>query len=185
MNKPLTLLGSCLLTLALLPGCAQTTAGDYLMNRGGDLSDALRLNLKAGQGIGWKFEATRLVHAGFLWENGAYAAGFGNRELAWWQESALSWGLVLGHHQETILRGMNGRYSGSYGWNFSKDGGSAFEMAEPDNFLDLLGFRGTVMLLVGIDAELRVGELLDFVVGLFQFDPSGDDVDYSSLRRAQ
>ena len=36
-----------------------------------------------------------------------------------------------------------------------------------------------MMLGIGFDMELRVGEVVDFVAGIFQFDPAGDDGDYS------
>jgi hypothetical protein len=175
---------ACLLALSLtLPSCASTSAGDYLLNRGGDLVDIVRVHLMVGKGASVKAEVTRGIHAGIGWESEVWAAGIANREINHWRESVFTWGLVLGYHDERAIDGLlDGRYSGSYGWNFGSAGGNAFVTADPDNWLDFLTVRATLMLLVGADAEVRVGEVIDFVVGIFQFDPANDDRAYSSLR---
>lgn len=181
-------LATCLLSLALLPACATQTMGDYLQNRGGDLVDVLRVNVKAGRGIGAKIEYTRMLHLGFGWEQNVWAAGLGNREVTRWQQSLVTWGLLLGYHDEREVRGIESSmntYSGSYGWTFFQGGGNAFAAADPSNPLDLLTFRGSIMLGIGADVEVRVGEIVDFVVGIFQFDPAGDDHVYSALERAR
>ena len=180
------MLAACLLSAALLPACASQTMGDYMLNRGGDLVDILRVNVKAGKGIGAKVEWTRMLHGGILWEQDVWAAGLANRELTRWQESVFSWGVLLGYHDEKDVRGVRpgmNRYSGSYGWTFFQNGGNAFEAAEPNNPLDLLTFRAELMLGVGIDLEVRVGEIVDFLVGIFQFDPAGDDHVYSAMEQ--
>ena len=162
-----------LLALALLPACA---SNDYLNNRGADFVDILRGKVMFGPGIGLKGEATRVIHAGILYNHNSFAAGLGNRELGVWRESAFSWGLIVGHHEEIDTNPIP-YLSGSYGWNFSGDeGGGVFETSGYGGALDLLTFRATAMLVVGIDLEVRVGEVLDFLAGIFQFDPSGDDV---------
>jgi hypothetical protein len=176
---------ACLLSLALLPACANTTASDYFMNRGGDFVDMLRLNAKAGAGIGVKVEWTRFLHLGFVYEHSVWAAGLANRELGYWNESIVSWGLLLGHHQETINSGLDGKMSGSYGWVFGKDGGNVMQFPEADNPLDMLNLRMIWMIGLGLDADIRVGEGLDFILGLFQFDPANDDLDYSEMRRIE
>ena len=50
---------------------------------------------------------------------------------------------------------------------------------------DLITLRGTVMLLLGIDVELRLGELVDFVGGLFLVDLAGDDERYERMRDSE
>jgi hypothetical protein len=176
-------LGSCLLSLALLPACANTTASDYFLNRAGDFVDIVRVNVKAGAGIGAKIEYTRILGAGLLYEYNCWAAGLANRELAYWNETIFSWGLFLAHHEETINSGLDGRMSGSYGWVFGKGGGNLIEFADPDNPLDMINMRGQLMLGLGADLDIRVGEAIDFVLGLFQFDPAHDDRNYSEMRR--
>src|SRR6185436_870246 len=47
--------------------------------------------------------------------------------------------------------------------------------ATENNKLQWLSARICVFAFVGIDAELRVGEALDFVVGIFGLDPAKDD----------
>jgi hypothetical protein len=176
-------LAACLLSLALLPSCASTSAGDYMLNRGGDLVDIVRLHVMAGKGAAVKAEVTRGLHLGIGWESHAWAWGLANREIARWNESVFTWGLVLGYHDEREIEGIDGYYSNSYGWTFGSDGGSGFKNSIEGNPLDFLTVRGTVMLLVGIDAEVRVGEAIDFLCGIFQFDPAGDDRPYSTYKR--
>jgi hypothetical protein len=170
-----------LLVLSLVPACASTSAGDYFVNRGADLVDILRVHVVAGPAFAVKADAFRIIHAGIGWEHNAYAWGLANREVTGWRESVFTWGLLLGHHQEQIVGTTENRVSGSYGFNF-KEKGSAFEMADPNNVLDILTVRGSLMFGVGLDLEVRVGEFVDYLAGIFQFDPSGDDVAVSKMR---
>jgi hypothetical protein len=175
-------LGALLLAMSLLPACATTTAGDYFVNRGGDLVDILRLHVAAGKGASVKAEVTRFIHAGIGWESDVWAWGLANREVTKWRESVFTWGVLLGHHEERSITGTSeGRISGSYGWMFGESG-NGFQMADEDNMLDVLTVRATVMLGLGIDVEVRVGEVIDFIAGIFQFDPAGDDLAVSKLR---
>lgn len=161
-----------LLLALLLPGCV---ANKYINNRAGDLADILRGHLMFGPGIGVKGEATRVIHGGVLYTHRTFAAGLHNRAVGTWRESLFSWGVVAGHHSERALERVP-FVSGSYGWAFgSGEGGGVFEPSPHAGALDLLTFRGTAMLVLGIDIEVRVGELLDFLAGLAQFDPSDDD----------
>lgn len=166
----------------LLPACASGEGSDYAMNRVNDFVDILRCNLKAGAGIGVEYEWTRLAGVGVLYEYKVWAAGLANRELAYWNESIFFWGLLVMHHQETINSGIGGYYSGSYGWEFGKDGGNLIQLNDPKNPLDMINVRLTVMAGIGADIDLRVGEAIDFVVGLFQFDPADDDKHYSEMK---
>lgn len=172
--KPIALLLSLVLVAAALPGCASRSS--YLVNRGGDLADIIEIQFMAGKGAVAKVEATRLLHLGLGHYHDAASAGLANRELATWHSSACTWGLLFGYHDERDVTNIE-HFSGSYGWLFHESGPGAFEEADPLNPLDLLTFRGTVMLFLGIDLQLKVGEVLDFVAGVFQFDPAGDDVD--------
>jgi len=176
-------LAAVLLSLVLLPACASTSAGDYFINRGGDLVDVVRIHVVAGKAAAVKADAFRFIHAGIGWESDAWAWGLANREVTKWRESVFTWGLVLGHHDERSVTGTTeGRVSGSYGWKFGEKGNS-FEFADENNWLDVLTVRGTLMLGLGLDVEARVGEAIDFLCGIFQFDPAGDDLAVSKLRK--
>jgi len=174
-----TAIVALVLTLACwLPGCGTRNA--YLVNRGGDVVDILRIHGMFGPGIAAKAEVTRLLQFGFIVTHNSFAGGLENRAFGGWRESLLSWGLFVGQHSET-LSGID-RYSGDYGWSFGDDGDVFYTSA--GSGLDLLTFRVTGMFILGLDVDFRFGELLDFVAGIFQFDPSGDDIDPSELRRA-
>jgi hypothetical protein len=151
----------------------------------GDLIDIVRFNGKAGLGIGAKWEYSRFLHGGFVYERKVWAAGLANRELAAWNESVWSWGLVIGHYSETIHQGIDGRYTGNYGWVFGQEGGNLIQFNDPNNPLDMLAVRGTLMLFLGLDLDIRAGEAIDFVAGIFGFDPAGDDRKYSEMKRLE
>lgn len=170
---------ACLVTLALLPGC--NMRNKYLVNRGGDLADIVRGHVMFGPGIAAKVEVTRLLQFGFALEHSVVAAGIHNRAIGAWRENVVSWGLLIGHHHEETT-GVP-RVTGSYGWTFG-DSGDRFETAAGTT-LDLITLRVTGMFLLGLDFELRLGEVFDFVAGIFQFDPSGDDIDPDLLRPAE
>ncbi len=172
-------LAACLLTsLLVFPACA--TRDNYVVNRVADFSDILRVHLMFGPGIAVKAEATRLLHLGGAYTHNTFAWGWHNRAVGAWRESIRSWGLLVGHHEEEIGPPLD-YYSGDYGWTFG-EGGMGFQPATGEFDLDLLTFRAQLMLLIGIDLEVRVGEVLDFVAGIFQFDPAADDRDYENMR---
>lgn len=174
------LLAVCLLSAVLAPGCA--SGKNYAINRSADLADIIRGHIMFGPGIAVKLEATRLLHAGGTYTHNTFAWGIHNRAISAWRESSWSWGLIVGAHHEDVT-GVD-YVSGSYGWDFTGEGESGvFKTATGGLDLDLLTCRGTLMLFVGLDLEVRVGEVLDFIAGIFQFDPSGDDADYESMRR--
>lgn len=174
------LLAVCLFSLVLAaPGCS--SGRNYGINRVADLGDILRLHGMAGPGAGVKLEATRLLHAGLLYEKDVYAWGVHDRAIGPWRETVFSWGILVGHHGEE-MEGIP-RLTGDYGWSFADGEGGIFQAGDEDGqlSLDLLTVRGSAMMLIGIDLEVRVGEVLDFVAGIFQFDPAGDDIDYDEL----
>jgi hypothetical protein len=172
-----------LLALPLLAACSSTSAGDYFVNRGADLVDILRVHVAAGKCVAIEVDATRFMSLGITWEDDVWCWGLATREVTKWNESVFAWGLLLGYHDEKSVVGTSdGRVSGSYGWTFG-DKGNGFRMADENNMLDVLTFRGTLMLGIGMDLELRVGEVLDFIAGIFQFDPAGDDIKASEMKK--
>jgi hypothetical protein len=179
--KKFALILALTLLPALLPACASTSAGDYFTNRGADLVDILRIHGAAGRAVAVKVDAFRMFHFGIGWEGNAYAWGLANREVTGWREKVFTWGVLLGHHSEEINGTSENRVSGSYGWTFGEKG-NGFQVADPGNWLDLLSVRGTAMVGIGLDVELRFGEVIDFLAGIFQFDPAGDDVAVSKMR---
>jgi hypothetical protein len=157
------------LLLAALTSCA--SVGDYLSDRGGDLVDSARMKLMFGFGLGVKVDATPWVQVGWIWHD-SWALGLHNRAIGQWDEQVHSWGLLIGHHQEVTT--PIPYYSGSYGWDLPE----GYDWPREGNwFVDFLSFRVQGMgLLIGIDAQVRLGELLiDFPLGIFGLDPSGDD----------
>lgn len=173
------LLAPVLLALALVPGCA--TRNNYLLNRGADLADILRLHVMFGPGAGAKVDVFRVIHGGILYTHDSFAFGLHNRAVGPWRETIFSWGLLVGQHNEIETRGID-RLSGSYGWVFGEKGeGGVFLPPNGKLDLDMLTVRGTAMLVVGVDCEVRIGEVLDFLAGIFQFDPAGDDEDYEAM----
>ena len=178
------ILAAALLSLSLLPACANTSGADYAVNRLNDLGDILRVNVKAGAGVGIQYEWTRMVGVGVLYEYKTWAAGWSNREMAYWNQSIWYWGLIVQQFNETIHSGID-RNSGSYGWQFGKGGGNVMLLNDEDNPLDMINVRLNAMLGLGADIDVRIGEALDFLVGLAQFDPAKDDREYSEMRRLE
>ncbi|MHC4846696.1 MAG: hypothetical protein ACYTCU_11135 [Planctomycetota bacterium] len=148
------------LVLASLTSCA--SVGDYLSDRGGDLMDGARGKLMFGFGFGVKVDATPFAQVGWIWHD-SWSLGLHNRAFGHWDERVHSWGLLYGRHHE-VTSGIP-YFSHSYGWDL------------PGGWLDALSVRVQGMgLLIGLDAQLRLGELLiDFPLGFFGIDPAGDD----------
>jgi hypothetical protein len=167
------LLHACLLSAALLPACASSGGvGGYLEDRGGDLVDILQLHVMAGKVGAVQVDATRFFTVGITYEDNAWAWGLHNRGVGQWNEDIIGCGLILGRHDENRVKGIS-HVSGSYGWDFSD--GMDYSGANGDNPLDWLTFRATVALGLGIDVEVRVGEAIDFVLGIFTIDLANDD----------
>jgi len=156
--------------LALLPACAGTK--NYLDDRVKDLTDVVRLHLIVGNAIGAEVQVTEWIGLGFMYEDDAWAGGWGNRKLTSWDETIRGWGLIIHDWKETT-QGIT-RYSGSYGWfQTAHVGGPSFSRNGAP--LDFLKVRASVALIFGADVEVRIGEAFDFVVGIFTWDPAGDD----------
>jgi hypothetical protein len=159
--------------LAVLLGC---NADQYSKARFRDLGDIVRGHVMAGVGVDAHVEVTTFVGLGF----GAYHAdawGWGDRYFGHWKESVYDFGVVWmnGHGERT--EGVP-RVSGSHDFRFWSAFDARHGPVYTTNALrraDWLTLRATAFLFVGVDVELRLGEVLDFVAGLFGADPSQDD----------
>jgi len=175
------LLASATLALALSPGCESPST--YWSNRGSDLLDTVRIHGMFGPGVGAKLEVTRFLQLGLLGTWKTFALGVADDEAGYWRETIFSWGLLIGAHYELEMKGVE-RVSGSYGWVFLP--GEVFKPSDSGEYdLDIYTIRGTAMLVVGLDLELRMGEIYDFIVGFFTLDPAGDDIDHLERERKQ
>jgi len=158
----------------LLGGCQATQT--YCIDRGLDASDMLRAQVMAGKGGGAVVEATHfyglglLVYSGTAWGLGTRT--FGRREEASFTFDAL---MNIGGSEKVVARGAEpGR---KHEFNVS----SLFEQGQPvyvtteRGFAPWLVLRAGVMVFLGVDVELRGGEMIDFVAGLAGLDPSHDD----------
>ena len=167
--KQVTKVLSVLALLAVTAGCSTGTS--YLRNRGEDFTDIVRAKVMWGPGAGIKLGFTQYLHLGYLRAENVSNWGWANRSADSWKESDTQWGLIVGRNDEKTT-GVT-RYAGTYGWRFSPFG---FDPEQPGNwFVDSLQARVAIMAYGGVDLQLRMGEILDFVVGIFVLDPSGDD----------
>ena len=155
--------------LLVLPGCNVKSA--YVADRAGDFTDILRAKVMAGDGAALKVDVFQVLQFGAYEMWNTHAAGIHDRTADTWIDDISSWGLIVGFHEERV-HGIE-RYSGSYGWDFSDDFG--VYLGRPDNPMDFASVRATLALFVGIDIEVRLGEVIDFVAGIVTLDPSGDD----------
>ena len=166
-----------LLALVLLPACAAPEGNNYFVNRAADFGDMARFNVQVGKGAAIKLEITRVLHFGLGWFDGR-AWGWANREWAGWDYKYTDWGLLVGLYDEINTSPME-YLQGSYGYRFERGGGTRFQ--ETNNHLELLNSRIKLCIFLGLDFELRSGEVIDFLAGIFGFDPSGDDGVYTEM----
>jgi hypothetical protein len=159
-----------LLVLAVAPGCKST--GDYLHDRAMDALDMVRVHLIVGNALGMEVQVTQWVGLGFMYEEKAWAGGLQNRKFGTWDESIRAWGLLI-HNWKENVKGIP-YYSGSYGW-YQRDNQPSAKFYHRDGPIELWTVRGSLAVIIGADAELRLGEVFDFVVGIFGFDPAHDD----------
>ena len=163
-----------LLLAALCAGCAGVK--DYAENRARDLADIVRGHVMAGVGIDVKLEATTFVALGFGGYD-AWAWGLGDRYFGTWHESVYDFAVPgLNHHEELRMEGVP-RVSGSHDFNLSAviRGPDPVYTTDAPRRADWFTLRATVFCFVGVDVELRLGEVIDFVAGIFGGDPSADD----------
>ena len=152
-----------------LAGCAPLA--DYARDRGGDAVDILRGHVMAGFGADAMLEATRALRLG-AGQYEAACAGLHRRALGTWHERVEEGGAFFLHGRFESVTGIP-RVSGSYGtvppWGPTR-------LLQPDEtWVDLFVLRATLMVGLGVDVELRLGQLLDFLGGLALRDPAGDD----------
>ncbi len=154
---------------ALVLSTACSTGTNYFADRAWDLTDIIRIKGMAGEGIGAKLDVTEFLHLGGMYEQDVAAAGWANRSFDSWDENSRSWGLLYGH-EEVKTMGVP-MYAGSYGWH-----GEDFVFSNDDaKLINAMDIRGQVMLGLGLDLQLRSGQAVDFIAGIFMLDPAHDD----------
>jgi hypothetical protein len=153
-------------------GCAGTPR--YLRDRGADFADIVQFHAVASLGADAKLEVTRFVGVGGGAYDG-YAVGFANRRLGAWHERVYDFGVPrfgMNLHAER-LEGTMPSVSGDYDICLR---GSRSEYAHDSQVpLDWMTLRLTAVVFVGADFELRLGQAVDFVAGVFGHDLSLDD----------
>lgn len=157
------------LLAGLLSGCA--SVGDYAHDRAADAVDMLRGHVMIGPGADVMVQVTRALRLGAGYYD-AQCAGLANRELTTWHESVQEGGLLFlnGRYERTVgIRRLTGSYGTVQGW------GSGRLLQPDETWVDLFDLRVTVMFGVGLDLEVRLGQILDFVGGFFLWDPAHDD----------
>jgi hypothetical protein len=160
------------LLLALLPACQGQK--NYWENRYYDAVDMVRGHVMWGKALGAQVELTRFLSLGWSTEQDAGAWGLHKRAIGSWKESVSTWGLILGRHEEQKVSGIP-RVSGTYGWTFPSKGWPHYNSTESKAFMDWFTIRATAAVFIGLDFEVRIGEVVDFIGGIFTWDPSQDD----------
>jgi hypothetical protein len=161
---------------AFLPACAGS--GQYLHDRGADLADVVQVHLVGSVGATAKVEVTRFVGVGGGAYRG-YAVGLANGRWGAWREQVVDLGFIwpdvmwMNAHAEQVEGAPGDRVSGSYFvvWSRSAHG---YEH-DSESPYDWATVRLTAVLFAGVDCELRLDQVIDFVGGLFGSDPLSDD----------
>jgi len=159
-----------LLALALAPGCS--SVNDYLHDRAMDAVDMVRVHLIVGNALGAEVQITQWIGLGFMYEEKAWAGGLATRHFGTWDESIRAWGLLI-HNWKENVKGLP-YYSGSYGW-YQRDNQPSAKFYHRDGPIELWTIRASAAVIIGADAEVRLGEIFDFIVGIVGFDPAHDD----------
>ena len=163
--------------LPVLPLFLLCSCTSYFMQRSDDFGDIIRFKIQAGPGIAVMAEVTR----GIMLGGGIYkvdAFGFANRKFGIWHETTKEAGFVLGIHRETCEQ--RDYYRGDYGLKTAEDG--SYTLTHEDNSVDIWNLRGTLhVVIIGLDLELRLGQLADFITGIFGYDLAGDDYEFANL----
>ena len=161
-----------LLAAVVLTGC---NADEYSKARFRDLGDIVRGHVMAGVGFDADIELTTFVGLG-VGNYRADAWGWGDRYFGHWEENVYEWGLLWANRHDERTQGVP-RVSGSHYFEFFRafNGEGPVYTTNAPRPADWFTLRATVFLFVGVDVELRLGEVGDFVAGLFGQDPSHDD----------
>lgn len=165
LRRSSLLLGIALPLAALALGNAAGCA--YARDRAADLADVLTLEGGVGYGLHADVKATDFLHVGVGYAH-LRKAGFRGRELTWIADREV--GLPV---------------SGILPVGAWRDGGYDRLAHLHASVGDLLAYEdpwrradlevGATLAIVHVRVELSLGHLLDFVAGLFAFDPAGDD----------
>jgi hypothetical protein len=180
--RPATLALAALLA-ACGPGCR------YLANRGKDLTDIVAPGISPGGGIGARVSATRLVALEIIAQKDEDFFGWRER-AAHWYESAYGlpfsiWRMPAIGEGERPVRHWYDMFTTSRRLDqypkreetedrrhtlFFFSGGRGLRLID---FLDVE--VGVSALIGGVELSLRPGQVLDFFLGWFGLDLSGDD----------
>lgn len=179
-----------LIALTCLTACASTGPRDvsgWTEARGADLMDIFGLRIAVGPGLGATVRVTEALQFGYM--------AMGQAELSLPSPKGVS---LRGF--PAVVFGMRGRYGGiwyessqelmlpgfssrDYGARTVHDrpiqreviSGYVTPHGQHDNWQYEIGL-GAHFLAVGVQAEVRLLEALDFLAGLLSFDPAGDDL---------
>jgi hypothetical protein len=176
------------LVLVLGSGCV------YFMDRGNDFVDmfGVRLTGNFGWGLEANVRATELFQTGIGWSE-KYAIGFNGRHYGTYKEQSYTLPFTPSDwvpwiyptpianaravKREPILGNFPAIDSSRHIWlgypsdvAFTKDG----EPTKYDRRYDEIGFS-VYALIIGVEAEVRLVEIFDFVLGIFTIDMMGDD----------
>jgi len=163
--------------LPVLPLFFLCSCTSYFMQRSDDFGDIIRFKLQAGPGIAVMAEVTRGIMIG----GGIYKAdafGFANRKFGIWHETTKEAGLILGFHREECEK--REFYRGDYGFGAGDDG--SYTLTHENNPVDIWNLRATLhVIIIGADLEIRLGQIADFITGIFGYDLAGDDYEFVRL----
>jgi hypothetical protein len=176
----------------LLPGCAGLTgprdAGSWFVARGADMMDTVGVRLGVGVGLGAYARITQSAQLGFM------LRGPAETELVGASETARSDRFEV-RGVPCVMVGTIGRYGGLWSersrevmipFYSTRDevpgpirrriiAGVVPLDGEADNWRGSVG-AGLHLVVLGVEAEVRPFEFLDFFAGLLGYDPSADDV---------
>ncbi len=152
---------------------------DYGRARVLDLSDIVALRIGVGPGLLVQARATRYVALGVgsigpahVFSGGfrpeCYFLGWNGREGGVWIERRTEYGISTFYGCEATGESQAGNVT-----RFGLDGRRTFDVGAE-----------AYLALVGLAVDARVEEALDFVAGIFGFDPEGDDTAAVSVARA-
>ncbi|MBI4617371.1 MAG: hypothetical protein HY720_27420 [Planctomycetes bacterium] len=168
------------------PDPAAAVAGRYLADRALDLADIPGLSLLGGYGLSANVRATKAVQAGAGWYRAGRFGFLGRHAGAWWEER---WegGVSIAYAHHFLMGTACGpiqEHQDFRDWTSVDDGVPGNENGAKLGDIDILGksdrdffdVGATAMLgVVGVDAEIRLAELADFLLGLGAIDISADD----------
>lgn len=189
MRRPL--LAAALLAL-LLPGCigpaGRRDAGSWLEARGADAMDIVGLRLGVGIGLGAWVRATEWAQLGLMrrgptetdlvgGSGTAHAEGFRVRGVPCAMFGTIGrWGgLWTESSREILLPAYSNRGDVVPPIRREVVAGAVSPDGSADDWRLSFG-AGVHALILGVEAELRPVQVLDFVAGLLGYDPAGDDV---------